>query len=48
MRSLIILSKSYYVRPDTMKNHCAELVTLVAWGAIDAGLDEPKILGFAA
>ncbi len=38
------LSERYYVRPNTMKNHCAELVTLVAWGAIGAGLDEPKIL----
>ncbi len=38
------LSRSYYLHPGTMKNHCAELVTLVAWGAINAGLDEPKIL----
>ncbi|MCA9950569.1 MAG: response regulator [Anaerolineales bacterium] len=38
------LSKNDYVHPNTMKNHCAELVTLVAWGAVNAGLDEPKIL----
>lgn len=38
------LSKRYFIRPNTMKNHCAELVSLVAWGAIKAGLDETKIL----
>lgn len=38
------LARSHYLQPGTMRNHCAELVTLVAWGAINAGLDEPKIL----
>ncbi|MCB8968257.1 MAG: helix-turn-helix transcriptional regulator [Ardenticatenaceae bacterium] len=27
-----------------MKNHCAELVTLVAWGVIGAGVGEQRIL----
>lgn len=38
------LSQRYYTRPDSMKNHCAELVTLVAWGVVSNGFDEPAIL----
>ncbi|MCB8927151.1 MAG: response regulator [Ardenticatenaceae bacterium] len=38
------LSQRYYTRPEAMKNHCAELVTLVAWGVIGDGSDEPTIL----
>jgi two-component system response regulator YesN len=38
------LSERYYTRPDAMKNHCAELVTLVAWGVIGSGADEHTIL----
>ncbi len=38
------LSQRYYRRPDAMKNHCAELVTLVAWGVIGTGVDEPIVL----
>ena len=38
------LSQRYYTRPEAMKNHCAELVTLVAWGVIGAGVDEPIVL----
>jgi two-component system response regulator YesN len=38
------LSQRYYTRPDAMKNHCTELVTLVAWGVIGASTDENKVL----
>ncbi len=38
------LSQRYYTRPDAMKNHCTELVTLVAWGVIGASADENKVL----
>ncbi|PID85598.1 MAG: hypothetical protein CSA11_10330 [Chloroflexi bacterium] len=38
------LSQRYYTRPDVMRNHCAELVTLVAWGVIGAGTNEPTVL----
>jgi len=38
------LSQRYYTRPDAMRNHCAELVTLVAWGVIGSGTDEHKVL----
>lgn len=38
------LSQRYYTRPDAMKNHCAELVTLVAWGVIGTETDENKVL----
>ncbi|MEZ4644970.1 MAG: response regulator [Chloroflexota bacterium] len=38
------LSQRYSTRPEAMKNHCAELVTLVAWGVIGAGVGEQRIL----
>ena len=38
------LSQRYHSRPDVMKNHCAELISLVAWGVIGTGSDEPTIL----
>lgn len=38
------LSQRYYTQPDAMRNHCAELVTLVAWGAIGTGIDNPTVL----
>lgn len=38
------LSQQYYTRPDAMRNHCAELVTLVAWGVIGSGADENDVL----
>lgn len=38
------LSQRYYMRPEAMKNHCAELITLVAWGVIGTGVDEPIVL----
>lgn len=38
------LSQRYYTKPDAMKNHCAELITLVAWGVIGTGVDEPTVL----
>lgn len=38
------LSQRYYTRPDAMRNHCAELVTLVAWGVIGSGADEHRVL----
>lgn len=38
------LAQRYYIRPDAMKNHCAELVTLVAWGVIGDGSEDPAIL----
>lgn len=38
------LSQRYYMKPDAVKNHCAELVTLVAWGVIGTGVDEPIVL----
>jgi len=38
------LSQRYYTRSDAMRNHCAELVTLVAWGVIGSGTDEHKVL----
>lgn len=38
------LSQRDYTKPDAVKNHCAELVTLVAWGVIGTGVDEPIVL----
>ena len=38
------LSQHYYTEPDAMRNHCAELVTLVAWGVIGSGTDEQEVL----
>lgn len=38
------LSQRYYTRPGAMRNHGAELVTLVAWGVISSGTDEHEVL----
>jgi two-component system response regulator YesN len=38
------LSQRYYTIPEAMKNHCTELVTLVAWGVIGDGSDKSNIL----
>ncbi|MBE2223414.1 MAG: response regulator [Anaerolineae bacterium] len=38
------LSQHYYTEPDAMRNHCAELVTLVAWGVIGSGTGEQEVL----
>jgi len=38
------LSQRYSAAPEAMKNHCAELATLVAWGVVDAGVNDPKVL----
>lgn len=38
------LSHRYYTRPGVMRNHGAELVTLVAWGVISSGTDEHEVL----
>ena len=38
------LSQRYHTRPEAMKTHCAELVTLVAWGVIGTGVHEPIVL----
>lgn len=38
------LSQRYHTQPEAMKNHCAEMVSLVAWGVISTGADEPTIL----
>ncbi|MBK6325754.1 MAG: response regulator [Chloroflexi bacterium] len=38
------LSQQYSSSPDAIKNHCAELMTLVAWGVVGAGVNDPKVL----
>jgi two-component system, response regulator YesN len=38
------LTQQYRAKPEGMKNHCAELVTLAAWGAIGAGVAEAQAL----
>lgn len=38
------LLQRYQGAPGAMKNHCTELVTLTAWGVINAGLSEGQIL----
>lgn len=38
------LSQRYHGEPAAMKNHCTELVTLAAWGVINAGVDEAVVL----
>ncbi len=38
------LSQRYSTTPEAMKNHCAELVTLTAWGVVGAGVNDPKVL----
>lgn len=38
------LSQRYQGAPGAMKNHCTELVTLAAWGVINAGVDEANVL----
>lgn len=38
------LSQQYSAVPEAIKNHCAEMVTLTAWGIIDIGASEPKTL----
>lgn len=38
------LAQRYRDVPGAMKNHCAEVVTLAAWGVINAGVDEASIL----
>ena len=38
------LSQRYQTRPEAMKNHCAEMISLVAWGVIGTGSDEPTVL----
>lgn len=38
------LSQQYRAVPEGMKNHCAELVTLVTWGVIGAGVAEARAL----
>ncbi len=38
------LSQQYGDVPEAIKNHCAEMVTLTAWGIIDIGASEPKTL----
>jgi two-component system, response regulator YesN len=38
------LTQQYRAAPEGMKNHCAELVTLAAWGAIGAGVAEAQAL----
>ncbi|MCB8984427.1 MAG: response regulator [Ardenticatenaceae bacterium] len=38
------LSQRYSTAPEAMKNHCAELVTLLAWGVVDAGVNDPQVL----
>jgi two-component system, response regulator YesN len=38
------LSQRYSASPEAMKNHCAELVTLLAWGVVGAGVNNPKVL----
>lgn len=38
------LTQQYRDAPEGMKNHCAELVTLAAWGAIGAGVAEAQAL----
>ena len=38
------LSQRYSATPEAMKNHCAELVTLMAWGVVGAGVNDPRVL----
>jgi two-component system, response regulator YesN len=38
------LAQRYQGTPEAMKNHCTELVTLIAWGAINTGVSEAQIL----
>jgi two-component system, response regulator YesN len=38
------LSQQYSSVPEAIKNHCAEMVTLIAWGIIDIGASEAKTL----
>lgn len=38
------LAQRHHQHPEAMKNHCAELVTLVAWGVISSGAEESQVL----
>ena len=38
------LSQRYQGEPAALKNHCTELVTLAAWGVINADVQETKVL----
>jgi two-component system response regulator YesN len=38
------LAQHYNAEPEAIKNHCTELVTLVAWGVIKAGAVEHQVL----
>lgn len=42
--SVDYLAQRHKTAPDEMKNHCAELISLVAWGVVSAGVPEETVL----